>query len=321
MDKQKMKWIIPAAVAGVAVLWWGASSYASGKAEDSLRTKLAAMGMQDQVHWADLSASPFGTVTLKDVTVTMSPRDQVQAKEVQISDVIEDAKRQRIALSVKGLVLPDGKSNSMLGNSLGLASGRAELSPMDVVLKADVRFDDNQADIALSVEQKDMADLDFKVSMTEIGALQSLANGQLPADAMMGFGIMGPLQMLSRISIKELDIKVKDRGLMERGIALHKRYNMPVQIGEGSAKSQREKAFEQEAEEMMTQCRSEGFALMTQDPEASCKAVVRFATGDKSTLRITMDPKTPVSIERIASALFGRPNPSMTSALNAEIRS
>ncbi len=143
MDKQKLKWIVPGVVVGLGVLWWGASWYASSKAEDRLRAKLAEYGMQDRVHWKELSASIFGTVTLKDVTVDMRRQGELRAESLKISDVVDNKDRQRVSLQLRGLTESASQGCGLLGRAVGLPTGRAELAPMDATLKLDARYDDD----------------------------------------------------------------------------------------------------------------------------------------------------------------------------------
>lgn len=329
MNTQKLKWIVPGVVVGVGVFWWGISAYASSKAEDRLRQALAEYGLQHRVHWKDLSASVFGTVTLKDVTVDLERDGALKAERVKVSDLIDDRDRQRINLQVEGLSeAGDQASSFLLGKTVGLPTGRANLPPMDASVKLDARYDDDEAEVAVVLRQKDALDAEYRMRVTQIGALRDLARAansgganELSALGMGGMGIFGALSSLSRISLASLEAKVEDRGMVERGITLYKRHNVPLQVDGGSARSQRNKAFEQSIETWQADCQRNGVALLTQSPEKSCRAAARFLSGDKRTLHLTVSPKTPVSVEQLTKVLFGRPSPAAASLLNAELGS
>ena len=69
MIKQKKSLIAGGVVAALACAWWGLGVYASGKAEDELLALLDKTGQRDMVHWKSISASPFGSAKLKEVTI------------------------------------------------------------------------------------------------------------------------------------------------------------------------------------------------------------------------------------------------------------
>ena len=326
MDKQKLKWIVPGVVVGLGVLWWAGSWYASGKAEDRLRAKLAEYGLQDRVHWKSVDASLFGSVTLKDVTVDVQHPGQLRAESLKISDVIDKKDRQRVALQVRGLTEAGGQGGALLGKAVGLPTGRAELPPMDATLKVDARFDDDEAELELTVRQKDALDADYSLEVTQIAALRGLPQiggsaANMGAMGMGGMGMFGALASLSRVSLKSLEARIEDRGMVERGIALYKRHNIPLDADAGSAKSQRDKAFEQDLKAWEDSCRMQGPAMLTQDPRQTCLAAARFLSGDKDTLRLSVKPKNPVSAEQLMGLMFGRAPASAASMLNAEVKS
>lgn len=343
MDKQKLKWIVPGVVVGLGVLWWAGSWYASSKAEERLRSRLVEYGLQDKVSWKSLDASLFGSVTLKGVTVDMQRQGQLRADSLKISDVIDDKNRQRVSLQAEGLTETAGEGGASWGQSLGLATGRAELPPMDASLKLDARYDDDEGKLELTVRQKEVMNLDYRLEVTQIGPLRDLARvagssrelsmlGQGALD-MSGLGVsvggrsMGPLNMisamsaLSRISLKSMDARLEDRGMIERGIVLYKRHNVPLKADGDSIKSQRNKAFEQHMQAWEASCRTQGPALMTLNPEQTCRATARFLSGDKDTVRLLVEPKSPVSAEQIMGVFFGRSSAAAASLFNAQVKS
>lgn len=332
MDKQKLKWIVPGVIVGLGVLWWGGSWYASSKAEERLRTRLAEHDLLDKVRWKSLDASLFGSVTLKGVTVDMQRQGMLHADTLKISDVIDDEKRQRVSLQASGLTQTAGEDGALLNRAVGWPTGRAELPPMEASLKLDARYDDDEGRLELAVRQKDALNLDYRLDVTQIAPLRDLSMLGRGAQGMGGLGavggrsmgalsMLGAVSALGRISLKSMEARLEDRGMVERGIVLYKRHNIALQTDGDSVKSQRNKAFEQHMQTWETACRTQGLALLTIDPEQACRATARFLSGDKDTLRLSAEPKKPVSAEQIMGMLFGRSSAAAASLLNAQVKS
>ncbi len=171
-------------------------------------------------------------------------------------------------------------------------------------------------------------DADYSLEVTQIAWLRDLARAgaggspaERPALGMGGMGMFGALSSVSRVSLKSLEARIEDRGMVERGIALYKRHNIALDVEGGSAKSQRDKAFEQDIQAWETSCRTQGMALMTMKPERTCRAVARFLSGDEDTLRLSVQPKNPVSAETIMQFIFARTPSSAAEMLNAQVKS
>jgi hypothetical protein len=295
-------------------VWWGGSWWVSNKQESRLRAKLTEHGLQDRVHWKSLNGSLFGSFTLEDVVVDMPGQGKVQAGSVRVSDVVNSDDRQRLALRVQGLRQTDVKGEQAMAQMLGALSGRFELPPMDVELKVDARYDDDEGEIQLSLRQKEAVDFDFHLELTQIKVLREMgqaagAAGQAGLGSMGGMGGMGLFALLAlgeQVQLKSLQSSVKDRGAVERGIALYKRHNVPVSVDGGSLASQRDKGFAQRVLDIKAGCMREGPALLSKDPKGSCDAVTEFLSGKEDSLRVSIQPKTPMPISKAAEALMGR---------------
>lgn len=319
MEKNALKWMIPGGVvlAGAA-LWFGLSAYAGSQAEKKLRQVLVEYDLQDQVHWGSLAATPFGTVTLKDVSADIG-RNQLQAQRIVVSDVIDERDRQRARIEVTGLSDPSGHSPAILfGNSIGQATGEPELPPLDFSIKVDADYDDDRADVALSFMQDKALSGDYAMRIGRIGILRDLESQLSGSNAMGGLGIFGALAALSRISLEHLEVKIRDRGMVERAIALYKRYQIPVEPGNGKPASQRDDIFKTQAEAWEAQCLQDRYISQLDDPKQACRALVRFASGRSDTLSLTLAPSKPVSAESLYQL---QSSPRQFSTLNAEIDS
>jgi len=333
---QKLKWIVPSAIVGVAVLVWGVLQYLGAQAETRLRDALAEYGLQHRVHWQDISAS-MGGVTLKGVRIDLDEDSGWQADRVKLSDLSDTEDRQRVTLQVTGLSAFGTQGVSpVLDNFVGLPSGYAALPPLDVDVKLDVRYDKDAAELSLALHQPEALDVDYHMQLTQIGALRELVRAALAADtpAARGrstnpraFGTTPDMPDWTSIHLKALDVKLKDRGMVKRGIALYKRYNIALDAQGGSISSQQKQGFAQAIQTLETDCRKYPMALATQNAEQTCRALTRFLADEKDTLRVSAAPKTPVPIVQALAAFipmlafFGDAPPLAAQALNVEVTS
>jgi len=129
------------------------------------------------------------------------------------------------------------------------------------------------------------------------------------------------------IRLKALDVKLEDRGMVKRGIALYKRHNIALDADGGSIKSQQNKGFEEAIHALQASCRKNQMALRTKDAEQTCRALARFLSNDKDTLRVSVSPKTPVPFVQVLAeyipmyAFFSDGPPVSAQVLNVEVKS
>jgi len=322
---QKLKWIVPSAIVGVGVLVWGVLQYLGAQAETRLRDALAEYGLQHRVHWQDISAS-MGGVTLKGVRIDLDDDSGWQAERVKLSDLSDTEDRQRVTLQVTGLSAFGAQGVSpVLDDFVGLPSGYAALPPLDVDVKLDVRYDKDAAELSVVLQQPEALDVDYHMQLTQIGALRELARGRSTKPS--AFGTTPDMPDWTTIHLKALDVKLKDRGMVKRGIALYKRYNIALDAQGGSISSQQKQGFAQAIQTLETDCRKYPMALATQNAEQTCRALTRFLSDEKDTLRVSAAPKTPVPIVQALAAFipvlafFGDAPPLAAQGLNVEVTS
>jgi len=334
--QQKLKWIVPSVIVGVGVLVWGVLQYLGGSAEARLRDALAEYGLQHRVHWQGISAS-FGGVTLNGVRFDLDGEDGWQAERVKVSDLTDTQDRQRITLHIEGLAEFGAQgTTSVLDTIVGLPSGKANLPPLDAHVKLDVRYDKDAAELSLVLNQKDALNVDVHMALTRIDALRTLTRAAVAADAPARGArrsaantrrLAQDVLDWTAIHLKALDAKLEDRGMIKRGIALYKRHNIALDVDGGSVKSQQNKEFAQIIQNLETRCRKDKAALRTKDAEQTCRALARFLSNDKNTLRVSMAPRDPVPLvqalaEYIPVLAFFSDAPSLpTRVLNVEVKS
>jgi len=105
VNSSKLKWIIPLSLLLIiliaAVTWQIMQSRITAKAEAQLQQTLREFDWEDKVKWESLSVSPAGALTLNQVRFEYFPDAVVNMEQLRISDVIDNADRQRIRLQLK----------------------------------------------------------------------------------------------------------------------------------------------------------------------------------------------------------------------------
>jgi len=293
---------------------------------------LTQYNLQHRVHWQDVSAS-FGGVTLTGVRIDQDDVSGWQADRIKISDLTDTQDRQRVTLQVAGLSAFGAQGTTpVLGDLVGLPTGNAALPPLDVDVKLDVRYDKNAAELSVVLNQPEALDVDYRMQLTQIVALRELARAATTANtpatrAPRAFGNLQRLSNLTTIHVKALDVKLKDRGMVKRGMALYKRHNITLDPQGGSIKSQQNQGLTQEIQILEANCRKNPAALATNNAEQTCRAFTRFLANEKDTLRVAAAPKTPVPIGQALVtyipilAFFVDAPPLSAQVLNVEVTS
>lgn len=312
MIKQKKALIAGGAVLVLGFVWWGLGAYASNKAEQEIVSFLDSIGQRDTVRWNNISASPFGSVTLDGVTIGPAGAPWVVVDSVNIDDFRDDRDRKSGSLVLKHAALPDGYSPLTALQSVR-QGGKVDLPPATLSAKWDYDRDDDKADIALNVDQPDAFNIDLKLAMERVnGAMAASSMEQLGGIA-MGLGLGGgrylqrALEPLGNVRINKLDIGVKDRGYVTRSIELYKRYNIPVVASEGNAKKQRDKGFEQRIERITAQCVAAKELNGFSDLQDACDALGNFISGEDKDLILSSTSRSGVALSEIFAAGFNNP--------------
>lgn len=314
MNTNKKYAAIGAAVVGVAVIGWFALSHvATSRAEESIHAFLAKHDLRQTVSWKNLSASPFGTVTIKDIAIRQSRDGMLHVRHVQLSDFVDNADQKRVHLKVEGLA--DEQGHSPLGTSGALnRGGITQLPPLSFEVKWDMRLKDDEAAMELSFDQPDALQGELALDIQRIAGLARFAEGkQQSAQAnpfapslMGGFGV---LQAIGAVELRSVSANVKDQGQMARTIALHKRYSFNVPPEETNAAKFRNAAFKAEMDQSRSGCielTKKSYPGLTKG-EDSCEALADFLSGKSSRLSVKAQPAQPVSVAQLMEAAWPRP--------------
>lgn len=306
MIKQKNGLIAGGVVVVLAAAWWGLGAYASGKAEDEIVALLDKTGQRDMVRWESISASPFGSAKLKQVTIGPAGSPVALIDTVKISGLRNTADRRSGDVTIEGAALPNGTS-VLSQTDLARQAGKLDLPPANVRVRWDYDRGDDQAEIQLNLEQPDALNAELSLNLERVnGAVAMAEDGSaLAAAGMMGLMGMGRLDRalapLAELRIKTGSLSIKDDGYVKRSIELYKRYNLTAVPGEGNPDKQRTKQFEKMVGDTKKRCVDQKSLAGFKDNEDACMAAANFASGDKRSITLTLNPRNGVSMAELLS--------------------
>ncbi|WP_447991642.1 hypothetical protein [Achromobacter spanius] len=307
MIKQKKGLIAGGVVVVLACAWWGLGAYASGKAEDEIVALLDKTGQRDMVRWQSISASPFGSAKLKQVTVGPAGSPIALIDTVKISGLRNTSDRRSGDVTIEGAALPNGTS-VLSQTDLARRAGKLDLPPANLRVRWDYQRDDDNAELQLTLEQPEALNAELALSLERVNGAVSLAEDR---DALVGLAMMGMMGMgridrklapLAELRIKSGSLSVKDDGYVQRSVELFKRYNLTAEPGEGNPDKQRAKQFDKLVSDSQKRCEDQKSLAGFDDNDDACQALARFASGDKRTIALTLNPRNGVSIAELLSS-------------------
>ncbi|AUA56402.1 Uncharacterised protein [Achromobacter spanius] len=307
MIKQKNGLIAGGVVVVLACAWWGLGAYASGKAEDEIVALLDKTGQRDMVRWQSISASPFGSAKLKQVTVGPAGSPIALIDTVKISGLRNTSDRRSGDVTIEGAALPNGTS-VLSQTDLARQAGKLDLPPANLRVRWDYQRDDDNAELQLTLEQPEALNAELALSLERVNGAVSLAEDR---DALVGLAMMGMMGMgridrklapLAELRIKSGSLSVKDDGYVQRSVELFKRYNLSAEPGEGNPDKQRAKQFDKLVSDSQKRCEDQKSLAGFDDNDDACQALARFASGDKRTIALTLNPRNGVSIAELLSS-------------------
>ena len=307
MIKQKNGLIAGGVVVVLACAWWGLGAYASGKAEDEIVALLDKTGQRDMVRWQSISASPFGSAKLKQVTVGPAGSPIALIDTVKISGLRNTSDRRSGDFTIEGAALPNGTS-VLSQTDLARQAGKLDLPPANLRVRWDYQRDDDNAELQLTLEQPEALNAELSLSLERVNGAVALAED---SDALVGLAMMGMMGMgridralapLAELRIKSGSLSVKDDGYVKRSVELFKRYNLTADPGEGNPDKQRAKQFDKLVSDSQKRCENQKTLAGFDDNDDACQALARFASGDKRTIALTLNPRNGVSIAELLSS-------------------
>lgn len=204
--------------------WTLAKRHATAQARDLVDGFLIREGLNGRINYADLSASPFGSVSLQGVTVTLSPDAVVRAASVDVSDIaLQNGEIRKARLSASGADVPvlamarADRYNHALRDmvSLGYTSLRG-----DVSLALD--YDDQRQSLSLETSGtvRDAGGWSARLRMEGIdpamvATARRLASGNFNPLELMGAAAQN-MDMLFRVALAEADVTVDNSGIRRR---------------------------------------------------------------------------------------------------------
>ena len=336
MTQQKKYLAIAGGALTIFVVGWFALSHvATNRAEEQIVAALDNHGLRDKVQWENLSASPFGTVRIKNLTVQITPKGEVtRIGQVVLSNFLDEAERKSADVQLTDIV--DANGHSPLGKAgFMAAAGRTDLPPLALHLKWDMRLGDNEGQFDMVVNQPEAFRGNLNLQLEQIASLGQLPNG-LPTDrkgpqglgylaSRGGFGlgsIFGLMGTLGEIKLRTLHADIEDDGYVKRSIALYKRYTVNVTPDGGRLASQRDAGFDQQIRASLNTCQKQPPELLKglPDRDDACASVMDFISGDSDSLTIDLEPRQPISLSSLVQ--MGMTNPArLLPLLNPEIGS
>jgi hypothetical protein len=307
MINQKKGLIAGGVVVVLACAWWGLGAYASGKAEDEIVALLDKTGQRDMVRWQSISASPFGSAKLKQVTVGPAGSPIALIDTVKISGLRNTSDRRSGDVTIEGAALPNGTS-VLSQTDLARQAGKLDLPPANLRVRWDYQRDDDNAELQLTLEQPEALSAELALNLERVNGAVSLAEDR---DALVGLAMMGMMGMgridrklapLAELRIKSGSLSVKDDGYVQRSVELFKRYNLSAEPGEGNPDKQRAKQFDKLVSDSQKRCEDQKSLAGFDDNDDACQALARFASGDKRTIALTLNPRNGVSIAELLSS-------------------
>ena len=176
------------------------------------------------------------------------------------------------------------------------ASGRSELQPFDLYLKAD--YKDKERERSLGLEYRaTLPDLLAAEASFELGSLPDpaeLANAAAMAGNPFGGGMLRALGALESIEIGKTSASVRDLGYFARRGLI-----------KGDPDKQRKTAHEADVAQQLGRCEQE-LARMLPAPKDACEAWVGLANGSGGGAKVSIAPERPLRVEEF-TRLIGAP--------------
>lgn len=225
--------IAAVAVATAVVLagggWALAKRYASQQARDAIGSILVRYRLSDTVSYDDISASPFGTVTIWGPAVAISPNIYTRAAVLDLTEIQrKDDEIRRVRVSARGIAVPVlAMARTQQGSPLFQYAAKLGYTMINGDASILVDFDDQRQSFILETEGDARDAASWRVAI-KIGGIdrdllplaQVLSGWQMPnslAERMMMVDVaMKSLDKLTRIVLEHVEVKIDNTGLSRR---------------------------------------------------------------------------------------------------------
>ena len=289
MNSKKLTIIIVTILILSLGAWFGGSWYATQIAEERLQRFVDEKGLADKVTWNKVSATPFKTVSISGLKIA----DQLFVDELQIKDFENESNQQRIDLRAIGIKDQSGYAPEWLLFGWGKKSGMINTSPADLNFKADFNYSNDNGLINVEFVAKDFLQGNGSLSISNIYSLKTLLKAiENNGFKNNSFGIFGLLGSIEGIKFNQLDIDVKDLGMLRRYIVLKQRYD-DVPLPSNQDDKAMLKAYQQKMDKAVTECAQ---APIVQNNREACVKIVEVLKGEKSNLKGRIKSVNPISL-------------------------
>lgn len=318
LSNMNLKIIAPAAVAGVALIYFGLSSYAGGQAEKKLDDYLYENRLDSYVSWKSVSSSPFGgTVTIKGLTVESKELVPVELsiEKLTIKNFRDEREHVSADLYFEEIqpTYPDSDFakayNKDVFGPLLFASGQTQAAPYDLGVSWNYSAEERRLSAQLEVDLPNLFAGQVTFDLDGVRDVKSAlfftqmhpALGMLPSIPNEMFGISSRAASelkrdIQSITLGALDFSFKDQGYLQRANLLEKRYNItPVKVT-GNTEKEREALFKKQYENNYDQCVKE-FDSVYKNSKKACKAVVGTWYSQEKGFKASMKPSSKVRLE------------------------
>lgn len=324
MNSRTKALAIGGGVAAAALIGWIVlSNIATSRAEDALYEVLDEYNIRQNVHWRDLSASPFGKVEITDLSINVMGKTVATIDNVEIDDFTNTANKKSIRLQAKNIANAEGLS-PLADTEYLLASGMSEAPPFSLNAKWDFDLRDDEGKVEIAFKQPNALEGKVSLELENIKVVSNMRQNLMNAfssGSMFGssslfgtpiwmLGAQSALEALGSVGVRKAEASVKDDGYVERAIALHKRYEIPVTLDEKNPDKARDKIYEKTIDDQVDACKKAADTRFRNIPkaESSCKAIGKFLHGKSSSLTLKSQPNRPVTLSTFFETASNSPD-------------
>lgn len=209
--------------------YFSAHSYVEQEMQGVLARWLDENELEDRMSWESSSISLFDqSLTLTGVTLELDGADPLSARQVVISDYLENAERLRSRVRISGLIQQGAELeeiNQMLRDQaalLNLSEAQTlQIAPVDLLVVSDQNDVTGEALSEFSLTMPGVISADVHLSMTDLYDLRAQSkrlNAQLMAkttpEELSAEDIQQVLDVLLKGSLDAFSLRLEDQGLL-----------------------------------------------------------------------------------------------------------
>ncbi|MCJ8169460.1 hypothetical protein [Atopomonas sediminilitoris] len=320
----------------LAAGYFGLSTYNANQAEQQIQDWVYDMALDDKLSWESISSSPFGgRISLHNVALELGDAEPaLQVAKVTLSDVIDDELQTQLRLSLKGITTSQQALESAstisywVGGNLGRAAREVgpnltALKPFDTELFFNINDDEGslQAEFAVDIPELFTGRINQRISN------QRNLNRKLRdvfvevADADNPNEILAQLlsleKSINRAALDEFSVSIKDRGMLERSIALFQRYNTPLDPTAGDVGAQRQAHYERLVTREKKKCSREKVDTYI---SSACDVLEELLLGKANGIELSYEPEGPVKLQEVLIFSDFKNNKRLWRRMNAQLR-